>query len=66
MNEFLAQPALIYGIKLEWRLVAAVRLDLDRRRLKRLVDMSLDSQILEKERQQGQGGDPSPGGMTRR
>jgi hypothetical protein len=62
MNQFLAQPALIYGIKLEGGLVAIIRLDLDCRPLKRLVDMGLDSKVLEKESQQGQGGDPPPGG----
>ena len=66
MNQFLAKPALIYGIKLQRRLVAAIRLDFDRFRLKRLVDMGLDSQILEKESQQGQSGYPPPGGTRRR
>ncbi len=66
MDQFLAQPALIYGIKLKRRLVAAVRLNLDRFGLKRLMDVGLDSQILEKESQQGQSGDPLPGGTRRR
>ena len=45
--------------------MAAIGLDLDRLRLKRLVDMGLDGQVLEKESQQGQGGDPPPGGTRR-
>ena len=66
VNQLLAQPALIYGIKLERRLVAAIGLDLGRFGLKRLVDMGLDGQVLEKESEQRQSGDPPPGRTRRR
>ena len=58
MHQFLAQTALIHRIKLERPLVGAVRLNLGGSRLEQLVDMCLDSQSLEEESQQGQGGDP--------
>jgi hypothetical protein len=41
MHQFLAEPALIYGIKLEGRLRTAIRLARDSRRRQRLVDMGL-------------------------
>lgn len=64
MDQFLAQPALIDGIKLERRLGSPVRGDMDglgRGRLK-LVDVGLERQALKDKSQQRQDGDPPPDG----